>query len=276
MRRKSRTIRLCFDLPTRAWILAVTVTIVIISATELGSENVNLTTYYPAPSGVYTQMITTGKTYLATHPGGGVSIGPITTNNKSSLPEFGLEVAGNTYLATTTDGKVGIGTALPQAALDVQSKTSGFAPPRMSNTQMLAVINPPAGSLVYNLTVNSLYFFDGSQWKPVSAALHTVYGSGSDNATANCPTGMTIVWALGWTNDGGVTCDSANSLGGRIVLCRPVQTINTCIGNTACSFSWNSGGPGSAISGVNGGGPINLTFTSCRTPGYTCIIAVCQ
>ena len=271
MRRKSRTIRLCFDLPTRAWILAVTVTIVIISATELGSENVNLTTYYPAPSGVYTQMITTGKTYLATHPGGGVSIGPITTNNKSSLPEFGLEVAGNTYLATTTDGKVGIGTALPQAALDVQSKTSGFAPPRMSNTQMLAVINPPAGSLVYNLTVNSLYFFDGSQWKPVSAALHTVYGSGSDNATANCPTGMTIVWALGWTNDGQIGCDIDGGYG-RIVLCRPVQTINSCIGGTTCRFSWESGGFGSGFSvGALGG-----KMTSCDTPGRTCIIAVCQ
>lgn len=32
---------------------------------ELASESVTLTTYYPAPSGVYTQMITTGNTFLA-------------------------------------------------------------------------------------------------------------------------------------------------------------------------------------------------------------------
>jgi hypothetical protein len=32
---------------------------------ELASENMTLTTYYPAPSGVYAQLITTGNTYLA-------------------------------------------------------------------------------------------------------------------------------------------------------------------------------------------------------------------
>ncbi|MBI4377004.1 MAG: hypothetical protein HY549_11205 [Elusimicrobia bacterium] len=44
------------------------------SAVELGSENVTLTTYYPAPSGVYTKMITTGQTILA-RDGGNVGIG---------------------------------------------------------------------------------------------------------------------------------------------------------------------------------------------------------
>lgn len=38
-------------------------------AAELGSESVTLSTYYPAPSGVYTQMITTGNTYLARDQG---------------------------------------------------------------------------------------------------------------------------------------------------------------------------------------------------------------
>ena len=35
------------------------------AATEVASESVTLSTYYPAPSGVYAQMITTGNTYLA-------------------------------------------------------------------------------------------------------------------------------------------------------------------------------------------------------------------
>ena len=35
------------------------------AATEVASESVTLTTYYPAPSGVYVQMITTGNTFLA-------------------------------------------------------------------------------------------------------------------------------------------------------------------------------------------------------------------
>ena len=46
-----------------------------ILANDLGSESVTMTTYYPAPSGVYNRMITTGDTYLARDPGGRVSIG---------------------------------------------------------------------------------------------------------------------------------------------------------------------------------------------------------
>lgn len=48
------------------------------AVTEVASESVTLTTYYPAPSGVYSQMITTGNTYLArdyTSNGSGVTIG---------------------------------------------------------------------------------------------------------------------------------------------------------------------------------------------------------
>ncbi len=61
--------------------------------TELGSENVTLTTYYPAPSGVYTQMITTGNTWLA-RENGNVVIG---TNNLAAR----LDVTG-TVSATRT------------------------------------------------------------------------------------------------------------------------------------------------------------------------------
>lgn len=41
---------------------------------ELDSESVTLSTYYPAPSGVYTQMITTGNTFLS-RDGGNTGVG---------------------------------------------------------------------------------------------------------------------------------------------------------------------------------------------------------
>ncbi len=46
-------------------------------AGDLSSESVTLTTYYPAPSGVYTKMITTADTYLA-RDGGSVGVGMTT------------------------------------------------------------------------------------------------------------------------------------------------------------------------------------------------------
>src|SRR5258708_2496156 len=47
------------------------------AAGELSSENVTLTTYYPAPSGVYTKMIVSGDAFLA-RDGGAVLVGTST------------------------------------------------------------------------------------------------------------------------------------------------------------------------------------------------------
>ncbi|MFI5348087.1 MAG: hypothetical protein ACHQ2Z_00965 [Elusimicrobiota bacterium] len=60
------------------------------TVSEVASENVTLTTYYPAPSGVYTQMITTGNTFLA-----------------------------------RDNGKVGVGTPSPGQELDVAVPAGG-------------------------------------------------------------------------------------------------------------------------------------------------------
>ena len=53
----------------------IIVAVVFSCAPELGSESVTLTTYYPAPSGVYAQMITTAGTTLSRDVATGVTIG---------------------------------------------------------------------------------------------------------------------------------------------------------------------------------------------------------
>lgn len=65
----------------RPWLAAA---LLLLSAGELGSENVTLTTYYPAPSGMYTQMVVTGKTILA-RDGNRVGIGTDTPQEKLDL-----------------------------------------------------------------------------------------------------------------------------------------------------------------------------------------------
>lgn len=61
---------------------ALVVAVMLSCAPELGSESVTLTTYYPAPSGVYAKMITTSDAYLA-RDGGVYDSG--TNANGSSL-----------------------------------------------------------------------------------------------------------------------------------------------------------------------------------------------
>ena len=51
------------------------------------------------------------------------------------------------------------------AMLEVKSTAKGFLPPRMTAEQMNNIISPREGLLVYNISVNSLYWFDGSTWK---------------------------------------------------------------------------------------------------------------
>lgn len=83
-------------------------------APELGSESVTLSTYYPAPSGVYTNMITTSNTYLA-RDGGNVGVG-------TSGPSAKLHVNGATRLGgavTVNPGTITITPAAASIALDV-------------------------------------------------------------------------------------------------------------------------------------------------------------
>lgn len=130
-------IKLSFDLTfsRRFMTLLGTAVMMLCAVPELDSESVTLSTYYPAPSGVYTNMITTGNTYLA-RDGGNVGIG--TTSPTSKLHVNGdigvsagnmftsggdlnlnaaitrsiyLKIAGNTMVTVGATGNVGIGAA---------------------------------------------------------------------------------------------------------------------------------------------------------------------
>jgi len=54
----------------------------------------------------------------------------------------------------TSSGSGGIGTATPNAAaqLEVSSTQRGFLPPRMTTDQREAIVNPPNGLMIYNVT----------------------------------------------------------------------------------------------------------------------------
>jgi hypothetical protein len=87
----------------------------------------------------------------------------------------GLNAASNHYnlfLPGTAQnhiaGQVAIGviTANASAQVQVDSTTRGFLPPRMTNTQMLAIATPAAGLIVYDTTNNKHYGYDGTTWNP--------------------------------------------------------------------------------------------------------------
>lgn len=127
----SREIHIHLDLKMTSKFLvgAIAAGLILVFAGDLNSEYVNLTTYYPAPSGVYTQMLTTGRAYFAQSLGTGVAIGWGSTNFPAGN-SLKLSVAGSAAIGTTSgfanaalttannptdlvvEGRVGVGSTL--------------------------------------------------------------------------------------------------------------------------------------------------------------------
>ena len=66
----------------------------------------------------------------------------------------------------TAFGQVGIGDGTPHssAILDLATTNKGILFPRMTSTERLAIVSPSKGLHVYDITINSLWFFDGLNW----------------------------------------------------------------------------------------------------------------
>lgn len=78
-----------------------------------------------------------------------------------------------TALAFEVNAQVGIGTTNPNASaqLEISSTTKGFLPPRMTETERLAIQNPATGLVVYQTnSTPGFYYYTGTNWQLLVAA----------------------------------------------------------------------------------------------------------
>jgi hypothetical protein len=127
---EQRTIRLNFDLSfvygPRTWRVPLVAVMLLAAVGDLNSESVTLSTYYPAPSGVYTNMITTGNTFLARDGGAVTKVGIGTVAPGAKLSVSGSMAVGAGYAAVVppadaliVSGRLGVGIPAPTQSFDV-------------------------------------------------------------------------------------------------------------------------------------------------------------
>ena len=98
-----------------------------------------------------------------------VEFGAATSTSGATM--FNFKTSGDaSRMVILGSGNVGIGTTSPQALLDVSSTINGVLLPRMTTTQVNAISSPSNGLTVYNITLNTLCFYNGSSWQKVNHA----------------------------------------------------------------------------------------------------------
>ena len=74
------------------------------------------------------------------------------------------------YAIQTTSGGAYINTATPNAsaALQADSTTQGFLPPRMTDAQVRAIASPAVGLMAYNTDLDCPVFYSSAGWRKIS------------------------------------------------------------------------------------------------------------
>jgi len=93
--------------------------------------------------------------------------------------------AGNTSIINVS--QLGVGTASPvsSAAIEINSTTQGFLPPRMTELEIANIIDPVNGLMVFNNDDNKVYVFSENlnNWRALSFGLEMIEPSESPIAT---------------------------------------------------------------------------------------------
>jgi hypothetical protein len=93
--------------------------------------------------------------------------GPTFQINGNSTPTFKMIDGSNFGCIQSHANWTGVGKSTVEntsAALQADSTTRGFLPPRMTTTEKNAIATPAAGLVVYDTTTNKLCCYNGSTW----------------------------------------------------------------------------------------------------------------
>lgn len=209
-------------------------------AVELASENVTLTTYYPAPSGIYAKMITTNNTFLA-RDSGNVGIGTTAPTAKLEVTGTGatggiaINNSGTPFIdfksgAGVTGRIEGVGSAM---RFYINGAASGNERLRIDSNGRISMAsygNTP--SIPAGLTNMTLIVTGGIKAYAASCGSANVQNY-PGNAISNCPAGTYATNATGFWAEyismGGPTLETSAALAPA-----PATSVGVGVGQMYC------------------------------------------
>ncbi|MCC6600364.1 MAG: fibrobacter succinogenes major paralogous domain-containing protein [Crocinitomicaceae bacterium] len=136
--------------------------------------------------------------------------------------------------------KISTGGGVPDAssALEIESTTQGFLPPRMSTSERDAMVSPAEGLRIYNTTTKCENFFNGTSWREVcggcipqpDAAL-----AGTDQLDIN---GTTATMAANTPSGGSGSWSIISGSGGSFSLTSDPAAVFTGVGGNSYTLRW--------------------------------------
>ena len=143
-----------------------------------------------------------------------------TLSNRNSSVQKGMRDVRQVYflclfllISSTALAQVSINednsSADSSAILDLQSTDKGFLIPRTDTATVNAARTPATGLMIYQISDNSFYYYNGAEWSGVGAA--TADHLGNHTATENIKTAGYYLSADG--DDEGIYIDSAGNVG---------------------------------------------------------------
>lgn len=217
-------IRFDFTFSRRFITVCGAVAMMLCAVPELESESVTLSTYYPAPSGVYTNLITTNNTFLA-RDGGTVMMGTVTPVVSSRLTVALGSIAGTYGLTPSYVNWNAYGTGAGGAAI-YNSNEGAY--------QALMLVGNNSGGGLRRVKVWDELTVNGKVVGTGDADMTGVYISRQNTCTdfvygtgiANCPGGNYATYTSGVMVRKTTSVGSTDPIG--LMLCCPCP-LGGCI-----------------------------------------------
>lgn len=174
------------------------------------------------------------------------------TNSTAVGANVVLSQSNTVILGNNAD--IGVGTATPAASakMEIVSTTKGFLPPRMTTTQKNAISTPATGLEVYDSTLNSLEFYDGTLWTGawnrrgnIGASAANDFIGNRDNIDFNIRVNNFLV--AKWSSNESVSIGSGSSASGQASIALGINSLNSGIAAIALGYQASVNGANNAI-----------------------------